>query len=1070
METLKRTITILIICLPCLLLAQPAHFQHFNEKNGLSQNSINAIYQDSLGFLWVGTEEGLNRYDGTHFRVFRHLRSDTNSLSNSFVQSIFTGKDGKIWVGTQFGLNRFDPATEQFERFIHPDTVLMEAKNYIHKGTVDSEGFVWYGTYDGLFRLQPEQREWLHFPPDTSLPNGVSHNAVWSVFEDSRKVLWIGTSNGLSVFKNDGQFSINRYFHHPNNPQGILSERVFDFAETPDGTVWLATRQGLSRAEGPPEHLQFFHYKNNPTEPNSLSNDFVWSIAADDDGSIWLSTYGGGLNQVRFLENDFGKPIVTRHLHDEKQPNSIAHNEVNCALPGHSGILWAGTAAGLDKIDPSGSRFEWIQNVPDDPSSLRSDHVQALLLDSRGDLWVGTRDGGLHRLSSENLAERNYEFEVFKNDPNDLFSISHNDIFGLSEDSHGYLWITTYDGLNCLKLSENGPPKFHHFTEEDGVAYKFQYQVFQRKNGEHWVATYGRLNRMHFDPARTERTTFDEYNMDLEREDALVNATTHSLVEDRFGQLWVGTFNGISKLISADGVGTFENYLNDPNDPNSLSNNYVKQLYLDSKGRLWATTRSGLNFMEQTSVEAPVKFYSFGPAEGLPSETVQAICEDGEGRFWVSTIGGLALFDPEIALGKTGEMPVLQTFDYRDGLQGNEFCERAALRGPDGKMYFGGIQGLNIFDPKNLWENPFVPPVVFTEFQLFNQAVRPGEKGNPLRQSISQTRSITLKHWQNVIGFSFAALSFSQPEKNSYAYRMTGFDEGWIFSKNNNSATYTNLSPGNYRFEVKAANSSGIWNETPSFIDVTVLPPWWLTWWAHLIYGLVAVGTAVFFIRQREATIRQVEQAKAGEREILRKQNAADFHDELGHRLTKIALFLELAERQKEDSKMLSGYLSKVRHHAAGLSTGIRDLIWTLDPGADSLLQTLVRLREFGDDLFKRSGIKFQTSGISEEWEQLRLEPDVRKHLLLLFKEAMNNCLKYSQASRCHFMIEKTTDGFQIKLSDDGQGFDLGKTKQGYGLRNMQERAEKMGGIFQLESCPGSGTSILLKLKMPHKG
>ncbi len=576
---------------------------------------------------------------------------------------------------------------------------------------------------------------------------------------------------------------------------------------------------------------------------------------------------------------------------------------------------------------------------------------------------------------------------------------------------------------------------------------------------------------MLFDPEKPGKTTFVDYDMDLSRSDALVNATAFSLAEDHYGQLWIGTFNGISKLVSAEGAGVFENYLHRPGDSTSLSNNYVNQLFLDSTGRLWAATRSGLNYIEQRSAEAPATFRSFGPDDGLPSEAVQSITEDQRGRLWLGTAGGLAMFSPEIALGNTGAPPVLKCYDYRDGLQGNEFNERAALRGPDGRLYFGGIHGLNIFNPENLWENPYVPPLVFTEFRLFNEVVQPGAgKENPLKKPITYTPSLLLRHWQNVIGFRFAALSYSQPEKNSYAYRMEGFDEGWIFSGNDNSATYTNLAPGHYRFLVKAANSDGLWNEEPIALELRILPPPWLSWWAYTLYTLAAGSLlySIYHFRLRQKL--RIQQARFEEREQLRRQNAADFHDELGHRLTKIALFLELADRRKSEPATLSTYLAKVRHQAGGLSAGIRDLIWTLDPEADSLLQTLLRLREFGDGLFERSGIGFSAAGIEERFAGIRLEANVRKHLLLLFKEAMHNCLKYSQAANCKLEVEVKQDKLNIKLTDDGRGFDPEKVKKGYGLRNMQERAANTSGELAILSQPGQGASIVLRANIPHMG
>ena len=322
-----RCLVTALACLPVWLLSQSTvQFQHFNEKHGLSQNYITALFQDSLGFLWVGTEEGLNRYDGIGFRVFRHLPADSNSLSNSYVRSIFAGKDGAIWVGTQYGLNRFDPPKEQFERYLFTGVPEPEACNYIHGGTVDRGGNVWVGTYHGLFRLQPASGDWRHFLPDTTLPDGVTHNAIWSVHEDADGLLWAGSSHGLNLLANDDPLVFEQYFHDPDTPASIGSDRVFSFAQTTDGTVWLATRHGLDRAEKTAAGIEFFHYKNDPADLNSISNDFTWQVVASADDQLFLSTYGGGLNVISFPGGNFDRPKITRHLHDEKRPGSIAHN------------------------------------------------------------------------------------------------------------------------------------------------------------------------------------------------------------------------------------------------------------------------------------------------------------------------------------------------------------------------------------------------------------------------------------------------------------------------------------------------------------------------------------------------------------------------------------------------------------------------------------------------------------------------------------------------------------------------------------------------------------------------
>ena len=359
-----------------------------------------------------------------------------------------------------------------------------------------------------------------------------------------------------------------------------------------------------------------------------------------------------------------------------------------------------------------------------------------------------------------------------------------------------------------------------------------------------------------------------------------------------------------------------------------------------------------------------------------------------------------------------------------------------------------------------------------------NKSVVPSsEKNNPLSKSITLTDTITLKHWQNILSIEFAALDFSKPTKNNYAYQLDGFDRDWVFSGTNNTATYTNLRPGTYVFKAKGSNNDGLWNEVPKELVIRVLPPPWKTWWAYSLYGLFFIGLIYFIIknrvRQRVRKIEEqarIEKARFEERELLRKQNAADFHDELGHRLTKISLFLELADRSSKAADPVKQYLSKIKTNALGLSDGIRDLIWSLDPQKDSLYQTMLRLQEFGDKLFDFSEIRFKTEGVGEALEHITLEPDVRKQVLLIFKESMNNCLKYADCQNAILKIETNHQHGKIIFEDDGKGFDQNLISKGYGLKNLKERSEKINGKLTINSEIGKGTSISLLLKIPQMG
>ncbi len=1058
-------------------------FEHIGPEDGFPSSTILSLLQDKEGFIWIGTTDGLFRYDGKEFREYRTDNKDTNSISNNYIKCLYEDRHGDIWVGTARGLNRYLTEYERFERFLKMGGGnRFEGENNIHGLAEDKDGFIWYGTYNGLFRLDAKSRDWLQFLPQVENPNSITDRIVWSVFEDKKGNLWFGTANGVTVYKNDGSFQFERYLPEPDNPAGLKTGRIWEFAQQPDGTIWVGSNDGFYRVIESADGYKFRRFGNEPGNPNSLSHNFVETIEADGDGRLWVCTFNGGLEEVRFTGDD-QKPLnFIHHKNNGKDKSSLRMNQVKSILKDRSGNLWVGTSSGLDKVTPVKDKFSAIYSASSDPFSLSDPIIKAICRDSHGNLWVGTRNG-LNYLSAEDFENKNFKFHTFHHEKENKNSISHSNIFGILEDSQGYIWIPTFNGLNYFNLNEfekkiknNEKAGFKYFTSEDGLPHSYVRQIKEIKKGEYWVMTYGQLSRMKFDPNNVQDTRFQNFDMDDAKTDALVNASTMVAERDRFGQFWIGTFNGVSKYMEKSGREFFDNYKNELNNPGSLSNNTINDMLLDSRGRLWIATRGGLNLVVQENATVRAKFKSFGFYDGIPNDVIQSIEEDKSGDLWLGTNRGLVHFDPDKAV--KNEPPVIGTYYKNDGLADDAMVFRASHCDEDGNLFFGTANGLNYFKPSKLSKNQNIPAIVITELKILNKAVKISENNKTgLNKSIVKTDSIFLEYWQNIVSFKFAALEFTNPSMNKYAYKMTGVDEDWVFSGHDNHATYTNLAPGKYLFEVKGSNNDGVWNEeaTPLFIEV--FPPPWKTWWAYLVYLASAISLIYLYIKSKIRrnthlieTKAAIEKARFEERELLRKQNAADFHDELGHRLTKIALFIELAERQLGEPNSVKQLLDKISQHTIGLSNGMRDLIWTLDPKADSLFQTLLRLQEFGDKLFDRSGILFNTTGINSRYESLALQPDVRKQVLMIFKEGMHNCLKYSSAKNCQLIIKENENEFEITLKDDGAGFEEKTKHSGYGIKNMNERAEKINAHFKIKSTIGKGTSVSLKLNMAQMG
>ncbi|MCH7665139.1 MAG: diguanylate cyclase [Acidobacteria bacterium] len=816
----RRSWPLLLLAMVAGLLSlQPAFaqqrkipFDRMTVEDGLPHRAVNAIVQDDTGFMWFGTQDGLARYDGNRFLVFRNDRESVDSISNNWVwtllkdskgrlwigtnqgglnlwmpntrsfvhyrndemngdsisndrvRSLMEDRRGRIWVGTESGLNVFDPATQIFKRYLHdPSNPGSLGHNQVRSIHQDSEGIIWVGTNGGgLDRLDSASGRFSHLRHDPEDPNSLSQDRVRTIFEDRSGSLWVGTyEGGLNrLDRESGRFE--RFEHDPLQPSSLSDDRVRAVFQDQDGVIWVGTDDGLN--EWLPERGEFASHRSNLADPTSLNDNQIMSIHQDRGGVIWVGTQGG-VNKWNAVTGSF-----SGFRHDPGKPEtSLVSNTVACFSESRDGQLWIGTYQGLDRLDPDSGRVRHFRHKDGDPSTLRDERVMSLFTDSDDTLWVGTYEGGLHRLDSANGRFTNY-----RNDPEDPSSLSRDAVTAIYEDSHGVLWVGTYrGGLN-------------RFNEK--------------------------------------RTAFIRYQNDPENAASLGSDQVLSLLEGSGGELWIGT-DGSGLNAFERTTGSFTRYRHDPENPNSLSNNTVFSLLEASDGTLWVGTQGGgLNKWTKQDREANrVRFHHYNTHNGLPNEVIYGILEDDAGTLWLSTNEGLVNLDP-----KTER---IRSYDTTHGLLSKEFNFGAFWKKANGEMIFGGNEGFNSFHPAAIRSNAHVPPVIMTSFLKFNKEV---ETEAPL----SELKEIELSHKDYVVSFEFAALDYSAPKKNRYAYRLEGFETDWNEVGNLNRATYTNLDPGSYTLRVKAANNDGLWNETGLSIPIRVVPPPWKTWWVYLLYGL----------------------------------------------------------------------------------------------------------------------------------------------------------------------------------------------------------------------------------------
>ncbi|MCP4104207.1 MAG: GHKL domain-containing protein [Desulfobacteraceae bacterium] len=758
-----------------------------------------AITQDKYGFMWFATQDGLNRYNGYDFKIFKHVPGDKNSLSGNHIIAVYEDKDGVLWIGTNGGgLNRYNTGRETF----------------------------------------------VHYKHDSDDPMSISDNRVTAICEDNLGELWVGTEKGLNKFDRKTK-KFKRYQNDINVKDSLSFDNIKTIHKDGKGLLWIGTKNGLNRYD--PEHDNFIHYKHDPADPKSISDNSVWSIY-DDGNFLWICTFGGGLN--RFDRND---GTFTRYIHIPDK-NSVNDNYTTRVYKDKHGVLWIGTkSGGLNRFDQLIEYFSHYQHNYQDRHSLSHNYITAIYEDMSGVIWIGTLAGGLNKFKKLSLKN---SIEYYTHIPNNNKSLSNQTVWSVIEDKERFVWIGTDKGVNRFDRT-NKEFKYYFNDLTDSVRV-----IYEDRDGILWFGTFseGLL--------RYDRNTknMKRYKTNPDNPSALSSNTIISIYEDSMGILWLGSWDG--GLNKFDRINeTFKNYKKEPHNPYSLSNNIVRCVYEDSRKNLWIGTNDGLNKLDRKTQKfdkyranenetkslsnntvrciyegrngdiwigtngglnnfntVTGEFESYRESDGLVNETVYGILEDLYGTLWLSTNKGLSSFDP---ISES-----FRNYDVRDGLQSNEFNAGAYHKNRNGELFFGGINGFNIFHPYVTKLNKKnTPSVILTEFQKFYQDVK-------FDEPIQDIEEIILSRKDMIFSFNFATVDYTDSRKNQYKYKLENFDREWINAKTRRSAAYTNLDPGKYIFKVKGSNSDGIWSNEIS-TSVIVIPSWWETWWFKAILLII---------------------------------------------------------------------------------------------------------------------------------------------------------------------------------------------------------------------------------------
>ncbi|MBP1656620.1 MAG: signal transduction histidine kinase [Bacteroidetes bacterium] len=1026
-------------------------FERLGIEHGLSNNCVFTIHQDIRGFMWFGTEDGLNRYDGYQFTVYRHNSRDSQSISINNVPQLFEDRSGTLWICGPSGndLNRFDRAGERFTPYL-PNI-------YVSSIYEDAHGTLWFPTFGkGLFRYDKATAAFVRYSVANDTLAAICGNPV-----DDDRTLFIGTSHGVFTFDQREGTSA----HLEGGPSGAVTAILGDRA----GRVWIGTREGLYSYNCATKICSQYPFGRQIAQ-NPGDND-VELLYEDREGVLWIGIAGAGIAMF--------DPLTGKYRHFPDVGYKATWTDEHPICEDRAGMLWVITRGrGLQKYDRRTGSFSTYLNDPRDEHSLSTNLVNAVYEDRSGTLWIGTWGGGLSKIDPAQKAFHHYTFN-----PSAQKGLTDNVVSGFAEDHSGVLWITTTGGLTKFDRSTELFTHYRNDPKDPGsLSTNSTEVVLEDREGSLWVGTSGHgLERL--DPSRKR---FTHYMHDPQKPGSLGSNDVLSLCEDKTGGLWIGYagndglldrldlhsgtvahyksnrldsssfWGGVVWAIYEDtqgyiwicsGVGglnkfdrqtgSFSHYHYDPNNPSSLRNYSVRSFHEDGNGTLWVGTVAGLNKFDRSRGT----FVRYSVQDGLESDHLGAILHDNHGCLWMSTSRGISKFDPRTT--------VFRNYNEDDGVSIHPFMTQTGCRTRNGEMYFGGVNGFVRFHPDSIADNPYVPPIVITKFLISDTLAT-------LDTVITEKKRITLSHEEDSFAFEFASLNYTKPAKNQYAYQLEGFDKDWIYCGTRRYASYTNLEGGSYVFKVRGTNNDGKWNEAGTSISVRILPPYWQTWWFRLLVAIVVIALVALAYNYRVARLLEMER--------LRVRISSDLHDEIGSNLSAIALQSDMLRSAVSMGDKGNDRLMEISRSARQMANDLRDIVWTINPGLDRLNDMVDRMRIIASTML--GGISYSFRGQAGTATD-RLEMEFRRNILLMYKEVLHNIQKHARATEVRILINEDPECFTFTIEDNGVGFDTAIPSSGNGLNNLKRRASSIGATLEIVSAPEGGTRVKIAVRIP---
>lgn len=1010
-------------------------FEHLSVNQGLSNPIVHAMLQDSRGYLWFATDNGLNKYNGYTITTYQKIPGDTTSLVSNVIYQLMEDKEGYIWLGMAGqGLCKLDPHTEKFTAYgPNPHTL---SQGTIFTMGEDQDGGIWVSNWrDELRRFDKKSGTFSSINYASLLAERKEGKLVTpvviAVYSDRRKTIWVCSERGLHRMNlNSGgpgkspEVSFTTYRHDPANPHSLSHDQVWRVYEDRAGRFWVNAHNGLNRFD--PKTGMFTYYKY-PSDSSSVIKAAITEkpiyMVDDQQGNLWMGTPDHGL--IKF---DPKKEQYTQLLPDPADPASLSSDHIRSMLIDRSGLLWIGTwGEGINKANTGNQSFTFYRPLPYRPHSLSYKFVSFIVEDQYGTIWVGTGDG-LNRMNRQTG-----EFVHYRHQPGNPGSLPKRNAEAMLEDREGNIWVSsngeftrfdrqtgTFDCLTC------NPRRYPGLGDNIQIL-----TMYQDRQGVLWLGTTNGVKV--FNP-KTGQVVHYAYNP--KDTTGISEAYAMALLEDNRGNIWIGTDSRALNRLDRK-TGRFTHYRPNRLKPGTISSDGVSSIFQDSKGNLWFGTIGGGLCRFDYATET---FQVFTKANGLADNSVFSIDEDDEGQLWLGTYKGLSRFSYKTR--------TFRNYEVNDGVQNNAF-RRPHCKGKDGMLYFGGDDGFTAFDPRKLTSNRHIPPIVITQIKLFDKPL-PGAE-------LSST--IDLDYNENFLSFEFAALDYTNPAKNQYAYQLAGLDRQWIYSESRRYISYTNLEPGTYTFQVKGSNNDGLWNQKGTFIRVIIHPPWWQTTWFRLVAAIGLILLVILAIRiytqtrlrRQRQELKRVLQAQEEERQHL----AADLHDDLGATLSVIkgqlqsihdplgslATPVQLMDKAIVDLRHISHHLMPPEFSRLGLAESIQEIIRRVET---------------------RSDIRFLFIKYGQE-RSLGNEAELTIYRIVV--ELINNAIKHAKARNITVQLIFYPKHVFLSVEDDGQGYPAGESGRGsgIGLRNIRSRVAYLKSKLQIDSGE-RGTTVTLDI------